>query len=588
MPACQINRPLIELVSTISPFVRTLGLHSTLNLMNKQLLLLAMLFGPMISAHNQTPGESQLFTKQELIEDTRTMMDYLENIHPDPYLYSGGRVALNRSFQNILQAIPAGGMQKDAYIRLLRPFIASLRDAHTRLATPYAYDPSSPGGIPLSFGSVEKLIYVDGVVLKEHSFLLGAVLLSVEGVPVRELLGRLARNEGIENEYHGLMRLQARLKVRPYLSELLPEWKDLSGITASFKLPDGRTRELRFALPVELPASCIRPESAIRLPKTVKTEFSWDFSGPDKKTVILKIDGLTAYREMFESIAEGRDIRKELEQIYEKIHGRKAPEDNAELLAGIPSAVETFKEMLAEMKKAGTRNLVVDLSRNTGGNSLMADILNYFLYGKEALAEIVTEAPPVKKYSSYYFNWKNEESIEQINREYSRIQSYPLTENDFDFSTERYIALLQAGRLDTLSGLRLKYRSCPGFIREIESGAYESSYHPHRVIVTSSHSTFSSAFTLLRYLNRSGAEVVGSTPGQSGNGFGNIIYMNLPHTGIRLAISHDAYLAFPGRASERVVIEPACRLSWEKLKEYGFDPNAEVRLALEILSQEGK
>ncbi len=543
----------------------------------------SVLLGMIISLCGVSGQDTLLLSRLELIEDTRELMGYLESIHPDPYLYSGGKVAFHRRFQNILQAIPAEGLERDNYIRLISPLVASISDGHTRIETNYQFNRQKPGGVPLSFGIVEKIIYVDGVARKEDLSLIGAKLLAVEGVSPEQMIDRLGQIEGIENYYHGMMRLRSYLRVEPYLSNLLPEWKDHSAIRAEFEI-DGRNREITFRLPVEISSGFLRNESRIEIPSMENRDFAWHFTSADRETAMLKIDNLTAYREMYESISESRNITEELKVLYQRFNGKTAPSGFEELMAGIPSAMDLFSELFTAMKSAGTRNLIIDLSKNGGGNSLMGDILTYFLYGKQALASIISESPPVKKYSPYYFEMKQGKSLEGLNREYARIQSYSLEENDYDFSTERFVNLFKAGNLDTLSGLKLKYKSVPSFLKEIASARYERYYTPRNVIVTSSNGTYSSAFTVMRYLNRSGAAIAGSISAQSGNGFGNIIDVTLKNSGVAVSVSHDSYIAFPDRPRERVTIKPDYLLTYDDLARFRFDSNAEILLALEVLN----
>jgi hypothetical protein len=547
----------------------------------------SVLLGMIISLWPVSGQDTLVIPRQELIDDTRELMTYIESIHPDPYLYSGGKVAFNRLFQDILQAIPAEGMDRDSYIKIISPLVASISDGHTRIETNYQFNRLKPGGIPLSFGIVEKIIYVDGVAREEDLSLLGAKLLAVEGVSPERMIDRLGQVEGIENYYHGMMRLRSYLRVEPYLSSLLPEWKDHSAIRAEFEI-GGRNREIIFRLPVEISSGFLRNESRIDIPSMENRDFAWHFTSADRETAILKIDNLSTYREMYESISESRSVTEELKVLYQRVNGKTAPSGFEELMAGIPSATDLFREMFTAMKSAGSRNLIIDLSKNGGGNSLMGDILTYFLYGKQALASIISESPPVKKYSPYYYEMKQGKSLEGLNREYARIQSYSLEENDYDFSTERFVSLFKAGRLDTLSGLKLKYKSVPSFLKEIASGRYERYYTPRNVIVTSSTGTYSSAFTVLRYLNRSGAAIAGSVSAQSANGFGNIIGVTLKNSGIKVSISHDSYAAFPGNPFDRGMLEPDYKLTYNDLVKYRFDPNSEILLALDVLKRKAK
>ena len=82
--------------------------------------------------------------------------------------------------------------------------------------------------------------------------------------------------------------------------------------------------------------------------------------------------------------------------------------------------------------------------------------------------------------------------------------------------------------------MALKYADTPTFLGELKSGAYGGFYTPKKVIVTTSHKTYSSGFTMLRYLYKCGATVIGSTSAQSGNGFGNGSMFTLKNTGLKM------------------------------------------------------
>jgi hypothetical protein len=73
------------------------------------------------------------FSREQLIEDARQLADTIERTHPDPYTRGGGKIAYHRRLQRLLNAIPKEGMTKNEFIRLLRPFVAAVRDSHTYL-----------------------------------------------------------------------------------------------------------------------------------------------------------------------------------------------------------------------------------------------------------------------------------------------------------------------------------------------------------------------------------------------------------------------------------------------------------------------
>jgi len=133
-------------------------------------------------------------SREKLTQDVRQLANTIEDVHPDPYLNGGGKIAFHRRFQNTLAAIPDSGMTVEEFYRLLRPFVASVGDAHTWLRDPYSPDPYSPGGIPLYFETTVDGLYVFAVLGEANRPLIGARLLSVEGVPLGR--GRAAERTG--------------------------------------------------------------------------------------------------------------------------------------------------------------------------------------------------------------------------------------------------------------------------------------------------------------------------------------------------------------------------------------------------------
>ena len=68
-------------------------------------------------------AQDTAFTRDQLIEDTRQLVQMIESAHPDPYINGGGKIEFHRQFQSILQAITGQGMTLEEYIWLLQPFV---------------------------------------------------------------------------------------------------------------------------------------------------------------------------------------------------------------------------------------------------------------------------------------------------------------------------------------------------------------------------------------------------------------------------------------------------------------------------------
>ena len=540
---------------------------------------------PLGAAYNPAQG---VLTRTQVIEDSRQLLNYLEQIHPDPYRYSGGKVAFHRRFQDTLQATPAEGMSREDFFRLWTPFVAAIRDGHTAILPPgavlAAVTVTAPSSVmPLSFSSIEKCLYVDGVPSQEHAALLGARLLSMEGVPVAAMLERITRLRGVENDEHGLMILGAYLASQRGSRDLLPEWRDPSRIHVQLELPGGTKQEQVLELRLKQAPALVHVESRLTVPTTGRGWFGHQFMSADRKVALLKVDGMRAYREAWESASQGRDVSQEASEDSTKPSTAEEPLPiSSAVLAGIPSAVETFRELFGQMKDAKTETLVIDLSQNPGGNDLMADILTYFLAGPQELARIVAAERSTRKLSPSAFGGSSRRSLDALNAQYAQVHSYALTDNDYDFAEDRFKELFLAGKLDLGTAMALKFGDTPTFLAELESGAYAAYYKPKRVLVTASHGTYSAGFTLLRMLYECGATIVGSTSAQAGNGFGDATTVSLRNTGLQMMVSTGANLVFPDQPTSRVQIRPHHELTYEKLKSYGFDPNAVILYALDL------
>lgn len=520
---------------------------------------------PLPSAAPATrPGH---FGREQLIEDARQLAEAIESAHPDPYISGGGKIAFHLRLQRLLNAIPAEGMTRGEFIRLLRPFIASVGDGHTELWSEDSVDAHAPGGVPLRFGVVGESLYVAGVPDEGSRDLIGATLVSVEGVPLAELCTRQTQLHGTENQYHALYLLATlSLWSESCMQDLLPEWQDGRRVRVELQLPSGEVREVVFDLPMSTDAM-FTPESRIALPAAGESGFRYGFLDAEGTTAYLRIDRMSHVREAAEMET-----------------GRSAPH--------LPSATEAFRSMVVAMEQAGTETLVIDLRHNRGGHSVMGDILVYFLYGKRALWEVVTYGNAtgggvVSKYSDLFWEQaKSRTSLEQVNEG----RPLPLQAGDYDFAAFSGDVENSATRI--MEVIRHHERTwwalSPTFWEEYQSLVYSGYYCPRNVVVLTGAKTFDSGSALARTLYLAGATSVGTPPGQASNSFANGQLWHLDHTGIEGTVSTTYSVLFSDDSERARVLPVHYPLTYEKLASYGFDPNAEVLYALELLSEYGE
>lgn len=166
----------------------------------------------------------------------------------------------------------------------------------------------------------------------------------------------------------------------------------------------------------------------------------------------------------------------------------------------------------------------------------------------------------------------------------NRARTLPLTNLDYDFDEE---AAFQAGGLDEQRDAaywRAFFPGVTGFLAELEAGRYARPvHHIEKVVVLCSTLTYSSGYNLMRDLYSLGAVLVGAPSAQSGNNFGDSLPFKLTNTGIQASVSHKANVSFPDDPELGRTLWPHRELTYARLKAAGFDPNAEVGLALDML-----
>jgi hypothetical protein len=544
-------------------------------------IAIIIVWKPVISFVQRTLN--QKISRNFLVDDVRQMALILETTHPDPYFHGGGKIAFNRRMQNLIRTIPEDGLTQTEFYRHLCPFLASVGDGHTTLWPPFHLDNQSPGGIPLYFQAVEDYLYVAGVIDPEHQHLIGSKLLSVENVSIDDLLKRQARIKGHDNEYQ-LMRYlgyDGSLWYRKVLAHLIPEWKGVS-IHVVLKNPKGLEIELNLEPNNRGQDNLIMPATSVKLPPTEKSNYVYRFMDEKKKTVLLLIENMYTYRESFEMemVLQG-SLRKDLANyLYQKYNDAPSPGSTKDLIAGIPSATVLCRELVEVMKRNRTENLIIDLRRNQGGNAFISTIFFYFFYGKEAHISFSDKKSIfIKKYSPLFWNQYPAWNIDDINKH----QPIKLTEYDYDFSGYPE----QGDHLSRKESIRIveeEASMAATFWQEYKSEDYSGYYRPKNILILCSPLTTSSGYAFMYDHWAAGGKVVGIPSSQAGNACGAWVGFKLNYSCLKGGISHLYITHFRDNPEMGRVFSPDYEMTYENLKTFNFDPNAEILYAMGLIN----
>jgi len=526
----------------------------------------------------------QKISRNFLVDDVRQMASILEVTHPDPYSKGGGRIAFHRRMQDLIRTIPEEGLTQTEFYQHLCPFLAAVGDGHTTLWPPFHLKSQSPGGIPLYFQAVEDLLYVAGVIDSAHQHLIGSRLVSVETIPIDDLLDRQARIKGYDNEYQ-LMRYlgyDGSLWYRNFLSHLIPEWQG-GPVRVVLKNPKGLEIELNLEPNNRGQDDLITAATTVNLPSTEKSDYIYRFMDEEKKTVLLLIENMYTYRETFEMemVLQG-SLRKDLAKyIYQKYNDAPPPGSTQDLVAGIPSATGLCRELVEAMEKNQSENLIIDLRRNQGGNAFISTIFLYYLYGKEALISLSDKKSIfIKKYSPLFWRQYPGWNIDDINRH----QSIELTGDDYDFSG--YPA--PGDSLSREASIRIieeEASTAASFWDEYQSEKYSGYYRPKNIIILCSPLTTSSGYAFMYDHWAAGGRVVGIPSSQAGNACGAWVGFTLYHSWLKGGISHLYITHFRDDPEMGRTFRPDHEITYDDLKSFNFDPHAEILFALELINK---
>ena len=518
-------------------------------------------------------------SKNFLIADIRQMASILEETHPDPYINGGGKIAFNRRMQNLIKSIPEDGMRKTEFYHHLCPFLAALGDGHTSLRQPFELDHQSPGGIPLYFQAVENILYVAGVIDSANKYLIGSKLISVENVPLEELLERQSGVKGFDNQYQLMRNLgyDGSLWHKKLLQHILPEW-DGKQIGLVFLSPDGEKIQLSLKSNNQGLDHLVTATSSIKLPSIEKSIYVYEFMDNDKKNILFLIENMHSYRESFEmDISLGGGLRKGYAKwLYRKYNGKEPPANHKSIVAGLPSITELCRELTEEMKTNQSENLIIDLRRNQGGNAFLSTIFYYYLYGKDDLISFRNKRSTFVRKHSPLFWWQYPSwNIKDINKH----QEIKLTTTDYDFSNfpENEETL---SKEDAIRIIEEETKMSPTFWNEYQSEKYSGFYRPKNIYLLCSPMTNSSGYAFMHDHWSAGGKVVGVPSSQAGNNFGAWVGFKLKYSRLEGGVSHLYAVHFRNDPEMGKVFRPDYEMTYEILKQYDFDPNTEILFTL--------
>ena len=361
------------------------------------------------SAFGQT-SETQTVSRQILIDDFNTFIKYLEETHPDPYSSYGGLLEFKRKAQGLRDMI-TDDTTLEQLKKIMREFISVLNDGHT-LIYENEQTESAQGYLPLQFG-----IAADGIFISEtdknHIQYRGALLESVNDVPIDSLLSKVQQICSTENRYGIYLELCNLLSSKTGY-ELLFSNSEKIKLTLKFTNKEPEFIYLNF---VPDP-NWNKQSSTVKLNNDNNLLYKQILENNSQSVGYFFWSGMSS-REMVEEVAKYSPayLDMNLNAVYQSSLKVSRPDDNKQAIEGIPALYPTFLELLKSMKEKKSEYLIIDLRYNGGGMYPLCRPLLYMLYGDKYL-NYDCKAEYNRRLSRLQLNKWGLDSIQQFNTRY--------------------------------------------------------------------------------------------------------------------------------------------------------------------------
>jgi hypothetical protein len=514
-------------------------------------------------------------THEQAVRDTKTFLALLEATHPDPYTNLGGKIEFKKRSEELVHQLPQEGLSVPELTDRLSAFLAPLRDGHTRLRGARSRWQDPTPRLALQFEIVSDGLAVSSSDLPELKDLRGCKVIAVNGYPIVELRSRMSTEVSAENDYGTYYGVALALRSFKLLGNLIPDLDREQGVR--YTLEDAKGNQVDRIVswkgdhPEDPQQWSDKPVQWTGMPHPDKPYY-YNFL-EDGKTAYLRIATMTP-RESYE-IMQGYhvgDLQQTLQDYY-KAHKKEMPADLSSALLGVPSLTEPAHEMLQEMKRKHTPNLIIDLRGNGGGSTPVIVPFLYEIYGDS------------------YFGRDNDAEFVQVKSQlyldkyHSTVDEERKKDSGFELGEYEFTAGNESGTAEQKRDKKFAEWNDHGlsWAKPLVELQGKPLYHPAKVIVLCDPGTFSAAFQAMFILHQMHATVVGVPSAQSPNAFMEGTEYTLPESGIKGLISNGMQMFLPHDPKANV-FHPDFELTYSIFAKYNGDSDASLRYALDLLS----
>lgn len=520
---------------------------------------------------NITATAQDTFTTNTLVSDFKHLVHLLETTHPDPYTNYGGKAWFHRKASEIIWSMKKDSVTTtDELCKYANSFLSTLQDGHTFILTNHKNHDEIKRFTPIYFRVINDGLTVRGLPI-EYKPLIGSRLIGIESEPINKIYDATATFMTTENIIGKYAKTAYCINQESTLKQIIP---NLPADSVKYNLlsPDGE--EVTITLPLLSPDITEQTAKAWQpFSQSFPTEnLAYAFLDDSKQSMYFRCTSVMA-RDCIEAMREmGTDFYGNVKYYYKSIN-KEVPSDTARAIAGIPSFSDTFAQMLTQMKKHKSKNLVIDLRDNGGGWTPIVLPTLYQLYGDEYLKKNM-ETKFYRILSPLYMK-KINMTLEQFNERWN---------TDYEFGDYTYNE--EKDKPETITAeIRDNFvRNCMSSVKQkLFKQKGLPVYTPENIYVITNSNTFSAAFHYAFYLRKMGAKIVGVACQQAPNTYMEQTAFELPKTHLKGSISNSMQIFLPTDDKRAKVFSPDIMITYDDFKKYHFDGQSDILYLKDML-----
>lgn len=519
----------------------------------------------------------KMSNKDSLVADFAHLIKILEETHPDPYTGFGGKVFFHKQAFDLTNNLQQQPYTVNEFADKVNAFLANIQDGHTFLQAPKRSDEKTTGAFPVA-GRVIPGGLIVGVTSEEYASYLGSRIVSINGLPLENVLEKVATRSACENLYGRYAKLAPLIGNSKFIASLSPN-SEKDTLVLSIETPAGIQKDLSISiLSIEEIQSQSFKKVAFDYWEEMPSEPYMRYKWMDKQQqiMLLRLKYVIA-RENFEYQRNNNwsSWYEMMRWFYQKNIKKEMPADTLQALADIPSFSETFGNMLKEMKAKKSPTLIIDLRGNDGGWTGITLPSLYQLYGDRYLEKDM-DTHFHRLLSPLYLN-KINMSLDKMNEKND--SNYHLGDYLFEKDEQKDTTSIQIRRKQFID-------NCMSYTKkELTEQEGKAFYSPQKIYVIINERTFSAAFHYAFYLWKMGATVVGIPCMQAPNTFMEQTPFCLPHTRMEGSISNSMQVFLPSNDPRSKIFWPDIMLTYADYKKYKFNMDAEVMYLIDLINK---